>query len=105
MAHNKPFTIPMLRNRTMICTPIKNSRQLKGRRINGQPPIHVEHGLGTSRVGPSGRNLDGVAVPAGVWAGSVGRQVEAAKRCTDARAASGEDVEVAAFEIVVGRAH
>lgn len=107
MANNKASTfVPMVRSSsTQILTPIKNGRQLIGRSINGQPLTHVEDGLRTSNVGPSGCNLDVVAEPAGVVPGPVGGEVEAANRGINARTGPAEQVEVAAFKVVVGFAH
>lgn len=107
MPNNEASTfVPMVRSsRIQILTPIKNGRQLIGGSINGQPLIHVEDGLGTSNVGPSGCNLDVAAAPAGVVPGPVGGEVEAANRGINARTGPAEQVEVAAFKVVVGFAH
>lgn len=56
-------------------------------------------------MGPGGRHLDVVDVPAVVGAGAIGGEVESANRGGKAGSAAAENVEIAPLEVVVVGSH
>lgn len=76
-----------------------------GRGVGGEPLFDLEIFLGAVLVDAGGGGLDVVAVPTVAGSGAVGGEVHGADGAREAGAAAAEDVEVAALEVVVSRAH
>lgn len=84
---------------------VPDGGQLIRRHIFGEPLLDRELLLSAGPVDPSQGGFHVVDVPAGVSAGTVGGQVEAADRGGQARCSAAEDVKIAPLEVVVVGAH
>ena len=86
-------------------TVVPNGSEVIGGGVGGEPLLDGKERLSTVEVGPSGGDLDVVALPAVVRAGAVGGEVHCAERGSETRSCAAEDVEVTPLKVIVVGAH
>lgn len=86
-------------------TPVKNSRQLVGRSIGGQPLIHMKNGLTTALVRPSRRHLNKITEPTMMGPRPIRSQIQPAYGCSDTWASARKYIKISPFEVIMFTAH